>query len=36
LIRLHVVLWNTAATVLNYARLVSTLQRCLIHKLPTL
>jgi len=33
---LHVDLLNTAATVLNYTKLVSTLQRCLIYKLPAL
>ena len=33
---LHVDLLSTAATVLNYTQLVSTLQRCLIHKLPAL
>ena len=33
---LHVDLLSTAATVINYTQLVSTLQRCLIHKLPAL
>ena len=34
--RLHVDLLDTAATILNYAQLLSSLHRCLIHKLPAL